>query len=228
MQKTHLVVGGSRGIGLAVAHHLEKRGERVISVSRTPSAVGTWIEADISKVAGIRAVHAAIAEQRLDGLLYMGGTWETNAFTRAYRFEECPDTELERVLNVNLLAPIRLTQALLPALRRSDNPKILFMGSLSGRDNYRMREVANTASKFGLRGVVDALRRELFSDRIGVSIINPGSIATPEVLEDLRSVGESAVRPIPMEDLLSLVDCILNLSRDCVLKEADLLAMSEL
>jgi NAD(P)-dependent dehydrogenase (short-subunit alcohol dehydrogenase family) len=50
------------------------------------------------------------------------------------------------------------------------------MGSLSGRDNCPGREVANTASKFGLRGVMHSLREELRSQQIGVTVINPGNV----------------------------------------------------
>jgi NAD(P)-dependent dehydrogenase (short-subunit alcohol dehydrogenase family) len=71
-------------------------------------------------------------------------------------------------------------------LRQAQNPKIIFMGALSGLDNFPAPEVANSASKFGLRGVVHALREELRKDRIAVTIINPGNIATPEVLDDLK------------------------------------------
>ena len=48
-------------------------------------------------------------------------------------------------------APIRLVKSLLPALRQGENSQIIFMGALSGLDNFPAREVANSASKFGLR-----------------------------------------------------------------------------
>lgn len=63
------------------------------------------------------------------------------------------------------------------------------MGALSGLDNFPAREVANSASKSSLQGVVHSLREELRKDCISVTIINPGNIATPEVLEDLRQAG---------------------------------------
>jgi 3-oxoacyl-[acyl-carrier protein] reductase len=96
----------------------------------------------------------AMEGDRLDALLYMGGTWETHAFTSQYSFKACSDADIAQVIAVNLVALIRLVKALLPALRRSNNPKIIFMGALSGRDNFSGREVANSVSKFGLRGVV--------------------------------------------------------------------------
>jgi len=170
-------------------------------------------------------VQQAVGEDRLDGLLYMGGTWETHAFTSQYQFETCSDKDIERVLAVNLLAPIRLIKALLPALRRSDNPKIVLMGALSGRDNFPAREVANSASKFGLRGVVHSLREELRSQQIGITLINPGSVATPEVLSDLDAADLGPEHAIPLSDLLQIVDCVLSLSRATCLKEIDLPAM---
>jgi len=227
MSQTYLVAGASRGIGLAVAEYLSTKGHRVFAVSRSPSPVGVWIKADLSSRSGIETVRHAIEDQALDGLLYMGGTWESNAFTRAYRFVDCSDEDIERVLNVNLLAPIRLTQALMPALLRSSNPKIIFMGSLSGRDNYPFREVANSASKFGLRGAVHALREELRPDRVGVTVINLGNVGTEEVMEDLKQGTMAGARPIPMADLLAVIDCVLSLTRDTCIKEIDLPAMGD-
>lgn len=100
------------------------------------------------------------------------------------------------------------------------------MGALSGLDNFPSREVANTASKFGLRGVVHALREELRQDRIAVTIINPGNIATPEVLNALKELGQPESNAIPLSDLLSVIDCILSLSRSTCIKEIQIPAIS--
>jgi 3-oxoacyl-[acyl-carrier protein] reductase len=213
--ETILVAGASRGIGLAVAEHLVDRSDRLLSVARTPAPMGEWIQADLSELAGVETVAKAIGGDRLDALLYMGGTWETHAFTRQYRFEDCADADIERVIAVNLVAPIRLVKALLPALRRSHNPKLVFMGALSGRDNFSGREVANSAS----------LREELRSEQIGVTIINPGNVGTPEVLADLAAHNLSGGEAIPLTDLLKIIDCILSLSRATCIKEIDVPAM---
>jgi 3-oxoacyl-[acyl-carrier protein] reductase len=223
--ETILVAGASRGIGLAVAEHLVDRSDRLLAVARTPVPIGEWIQADLSELAGVATVATAIGGDRLDALLYMGGTWETHAFTSRYRFEDCTDEDIDRVIAVNLLAPIRLVKALLPALRQSHNPKIIFMGALSGRDNFSGREVANSASKFGLRGVVHSLREELRSERIGVTVINPGNVGTPEVLADLAANNLSGGEAIPLTDLLQIIDCILSLSRATCIKEIDVPAM---
>ncbi len=222
---TLLVAGASRGIGLAVAEHLAPKTRRLLAVSRTPASVGEWLKADLSSLAGVEAVAKAVGDDALDALLYMGGTWETHAFTRHYSFEACSDEDIERVIAVNLVAPIRLVKALLPALRRSNNPKIILMGALSGLDNFSGREVANSASKFGMRGVVHSLREELRSQQIGITVINPGNVGTPEVLADLAADDLLGGEAIPLEDLLKIIDCILSLSRATCIKEIDVPAM---
>lgn len=223
--KTILVAGASRGIGLAVAENFIARCDRLLAVSRTVAPVGEWVRADLSDLSGIETVAQVIGDNCLDALLYMGGTWETHAFTNQYRFEECSDEDIAQVIAVNLVAPIRLVKALLPAMRRSDNPKIIFMGALSGRDNFSGREVANSASKFGLRGVVHSLREELRSQQIGVTVINPGNVGTPEVLADISANDLTGGEAVPLTDLLSVIDCILSLSRATCIKEIDLPAM---
>ena len=221
-----IVVGASRGVGAAVAEHLLPRTTELISVSRSPANFGRWIEADISTKTGVEVVSKVIGNSALDAFLYMGGTWESKAFTQEYSFEECTQEDIERVIAVNLLAPIRLVKSLLPALRQAPNPKIIFMGALSGLDNFPAREVANSASKFGLRGVVHALREELRPDRIAVTVINPGNIGTPEVLEDLRQAGQPETNAIPLTDLLRVIDCVLALSNSTCIKEIQIPAMS--
>jgi 3-oxoacyl-[acyl-carrier protein] reductase len=221
-----VVVGASRGIGAAVSKHLISRTARLITVSRSPSYLGDWVKADVSSKGGIEAVSRAVGDAVLDGLLYMGGTWETNAFTNQYSFEKCSDEDIENVLFVNLLAPIRLVKSLLPSLRKSSNPKIIFMGALSGLDNFPAREVVNSASKFGLRGAVHALREELRQDRIAITVINPGNIGTAEVLSDLRADGEPEENAIPLADILNVIDCVLSLSRSTCIKEIQIPAMN--
>jgi NAD(P)-dependent dehydrogenase (short-subunit alcohol dehydrogenase family) len=220
------IIVGSRGIGEAVARHLVAKSEQVLSISRSVSSYGEWIKADVSTLEGVNTVAEAVGQGCLDFLLYMAGTWEANAFTPAYSFSSCSDDDITRVLNVNLIAPIRIVRALLPALRKSSNPKIIFMGALSGLENFPSREVANTASKFGLCGVVHSLRQELRHDRISVTVINPGNVGTPEVLSDLAEIGSPATDAIPLEDLLMIIDCILCLSRQTCIKEIDVPAMS--
>jgi len=215
-----LLAGGSRGIGLGIASRLVGEAARFWSVSRSPSPHGEWIEADLATGEGVAAVADRVRAERLDVLLYLGGTWERDAFTSAYSFEKSGRAEMEHVLAVNLLAPVDLVHALLPALRRSPSPRALFVGSLSGLDNAASREVANSASKFGLRGAAQALRREV--PWLGVTVLNPGNVATPEVEADIAAGRFGAQVPIPMEDLAAAISFALSLSPASVAAEINL------
>jgi 3-oxoacyl-[acyl-carrier protein] reductase len=207
-----LVVGASRGIGAAVAQHFSQKGENVISVSRSQPIAGEWIQADISTAEGIQSIVNTVGESRLDALLFMGGVWENGAFTERYNFRQSSDQETRYVIAVNTIAPIELTKQLIKNLVKSDNPRAIFIGSLSGLDNAASIEVANTASKFGLRGAAQALNIALNAYKIGVTVINPGNVATEEVLTDIEEGRFGQQVPIPLGDIISSIEWILMLS----------------
>ena len=217
-----LIAGASRGIGQAVAAHYESAGERVLSVSRTPSPHGTWIEADLARQDGIDTVIAGVGARPLDALLYTGGIWEHGAFTARYAFGTSTMEEIDRVIAVNLLAPIKLVRGLLPNLKQAQVPRILLIGSLDGLDNNAGRQVANSASKFGLRGAAQALQKELAGSGIGVTVVNPDNVATTEVLRDIEVGDFPPQTPIPMADLVAVIDCALSLSGASVASEINL------
>ncbi|RXF05602.1 SDR family oxidoreductase [Pseudoalteromonas sp. PS5] len=209
-----VIVGASRGIGLAVAEFYAAKGECIISVSRTRSSVGHWIEADISTLEGIRKVIDEISDKAIDALLYMGGIWESSAFTEEYDFEKTSFTETQSIINVNQLAPIELVKGLLANLRRAKNPRAIFMGATSGLELSTTSEVAYSASKFGLRGAVHSLRVGYKNEGIGFTTVNPGYVGTDEVLNDIESGESIGLIPIPMEDVIRAVDFVMQSSRN--------------
>lgn len=206
------VIGASRGIGAAVAQHFAQKGDYVVSVSRSQAIVGEWIQADISTSEGIELVADKIGESVLDALLFMGGVWEDGAFTEQYDFVKSSDRETRFVIAVNTIAPIELTRQLAKNLAKSANPRAIFIGALSGLDNAATAEVANTASKFGLRGAAQALKLALRDYKIGITVINPGNVATEEVVTDIEEGRFSQQVPIPLADLISAIDWVLALS----------------
>ncbi|MFN5513440.1 MAG: SDR family NAD(P)-dependent oxidoreductase [Cyanobacteriota bacterium] len=213
MKKQIVVIGASRGIGGAVAKHFAEKGDVLFSVSRSKSVAGDWIQADISTPEGINTVVDKIGGSRIDALLFMGGVWENGAFTDQYDFLASPDHETRYLLAVNTIAPIELMKRLVNNFSQSDNPRAIFIGALSGLDNSATTEVANTASKFGLRGAVQSLRLALRHYEIGITVINPGNIATEEVIADIEEGRFEAQIPIPLEDIISTIGWILTLSR---------------
>jgi short-subunit dehydrogenase len=220
-----LITGASRGLGDAFSRGLGQPGDTLWLVSRNPCAslqlqdgvTRRWIQADLSSP----GVHQQIASSlgALDVVIHNAGIWESGAFSSDYRFENVPEAETRNVLEVNLIAPILLTQILLPKIRTSSNPKIILIGSINGLENTAMPEVAYSASKFGLRGVAHALREHLRNERIAVTVVNPGSIAweSASSREDL----------IPPADIVRLVRAVLETSNRTVVKEIDLPAMRD-
>jgi NAD(P)-dependent dehydrogenase (short-subunit alcohol dehydrogenase family) len=217
-----LITGASRGLGDAFSRGLGQPGDTLWLISRnSPPSLSLedgvkrhWIEADLSS-AGVHQRIANSLNADLDVVIHNAGIWESGAFSSQYNFQEVPEAETRAVLEVNLIAPILLTQALLPKLKSSS--KIVLIGSINGLENAAMPEVAYSASKFGLRGVAHALREHLRDQQIGVTVINPGSIAWAGNLdrEDL----------IPPNDIMRLVRAVLETSRRTVIKEIDLPAM---
>ncbi len=220
--KRFVVAGASHGIGAAVAAHYAARGVEVIALSRTPAPVGRWIEVDLEDRLSLASAVHAIGPGPVDALLVTGGIWEEGAFTPAYSFEASPAAETTSVIAVNLTAPILLTQALIPHLRSAATGRVVFVGALSGLEQSASSEVANSASKYGLRGAAQALDLSLRAMGIGVTVINPGTVATDEVLDDVLAGRLPDQAPIPMQDLLAAFDFALSLSPSTVAREVNL------
>jgi 3-oxoacyl-[acyl-carrier protein] reductase len=213
MPERILLVGASRGIGGTAALHLAAKGADLLAVSRGPAMAGTWVQADVGTSAGLETVAAAVGDRPLDALLYLGGIWEAGAFTEDYRFAGSSEAETRAVIGVNLVAPVELARKLAAPLAAAANPRVVMIGSLSGLPGRGSAEVANTAAKFGLQGAAEALRLSFRGTGIGVTVINPGNVATPEVEADIAEGRFGAQVPVPMADLLAALDAVLAMSR---------------
>lgn len=223
---TILIIGGSSGIGLETSKYLADKCQHLITVSRRTAPFGQWIKTDITQPTAIQELAKQLGDRPIDGLLYLGGTWETNAFTDQYSFEHCSDQDLENTLSVNLLGPIRVIQALLPNLKLAQNPKIIITGAaIAGLTLTGGKEVANTASMIGLRGMVLALRETLQKYRIGITLLKPGYIATEEVVEDFKASGTSLDYAIPFEDFFTIIESIFKLSNRTNINEIEFPSM---
>ena len=163
--KRVLVTGGSSGIGLALAHALIARGARVVITGRRRSVLddalrsldsATGVCADVGSPEG-RAATLDQAIQTLGGLDILvnnaGGV-------RAGRLENTTEADIEQMVIVDLLAPVLLTRAALPALRASGDAMVVNVASgiaLVGAPFY----ATYAAVKAGLARFGEALRREL-------------------------------------------------------------------
>jgi NAD(P)-dependent dehydrogenase (short-subunit alcohol dehydrogenase family) len=115
--------------------------------------------------------HASAAVEELDGLVDNAG------IAIAAPLEFLPAEELARQLDVNVVGQLRVLQAFLPALRRRKG-RVVLVGSIAGRSSLPFLG-AYAMSKFALEAMTDALRVELAPWDMHVSIVEPGTIATP-------------------------------------------------
>lgn len=95
-----------------------------------------------------------------------------------HSFESQPLTSVERIIAVDLLAPMQLTQCMLPLLRRAPCAQVINVGSVFGYLGYP-GFASYCAAKFGLRGFSQALRRELSDTNIAVRYFAPRAARTP-------------------------------------------------
>lgn len=182
-----LLTGATGGIGQAIAKELLARGASVLLSGRSPGKLaalarqlgGTgdaaarvqWHAADLDDPASLPALREAAASWRANVLVNAAGTPSFG------RFESFGAEHFEQVMNTNLIAPMRLTQALLPVLRRQKKAQVIHVGSALGRLGLPGYAVYS-ASKFGLRGFCEALRRELHGSRVRVQYLGPRSTRT--------------------------------------------------
>lgn len=178
--KTVLITGAGSGIGRALAVEADKRGYDLILASRTEATLhataaalsgGTvaCVPADVTTPEGRRAIVAA-AGGRLDVLINNAGTLGVG------HLRDLEDAALERMTATNLTAPIALTRDLLPALVAAQG-RVVNIGSVFGDIAYPFF-AAYSATKFGLRGFSDALRREMSGRGVGVTYIAPRATRT--------------------------------------------------
>ena len=176
MTRTVVVTGASSGIGEACAVRLARAGWRVYGGVRTAEAADSLRERGIEPLTldVTNPAHIARAVEEVGGTL--DGLVDNAGIAIAAPLELVPLDELRRQLEVNVVGQVAVTQAFLPALRRSRG-RIVLMGSIGGRSALPFLG-PYAASKHALEAIADSLRVELRPWGITVSIVEPASIAT--------------------------------------------------
>jgi NAD(P)-dependent dehydrogenase (short-subunit alcohol dehydrogenase family) len=180
-----LITGASTGIGRATALRLDGSGWRVFAgIRKEADAESLRQEASPNLVPVILDVTdpeqiAAAAEQveRESGDRGLDGLVNNAGVAVPAPLETVPLEDLRHQLEVNLVAYVAVTQAMLPPVRRAEG-RIVFLASIGGRIAFPFGGPYH-ASKFATEAIGDVFRRELRPWGIEVAIIEPGSIDTP-------------------------------------------------
>jgi NAD(P)-dependent dehydrogenase (short-subunit alcohol dehydrogenase family) len=177
-----VVTGASTGIGAAIARRLAAAGYYVFGTVRRPEDAAALdrdgcrtVLLDVTDAGSIAAARQTI-ERELDARP-LRALVNNAGIAIGGPLEHLPPAELRQVLEVNVIGVVAVTQAFLPALRRSGG-RVINVSSVSGRLALPFGG-PYAASKFALEAISDCLRRELIPSGIRVIVIQPGSVATP-------------------------------------------------
>ena len=235
--KNIIVFGASKGLGDAFVRGVPQSGDKVWVVSRSkPESLSVedgvqriWIQADLSELQAAEQVASQLQGETLDVLIYNVGIWEKEGFEEHYTFDKDEPADISQLIHVNVTSTIVCIQALLPQLRQSEAGKIILIGSTAGLSNAGSSQVSFVASKFAIRGITEALREHTRNDRIAVTCINPGELAAEIPYEDgmERALAEYDGTRIPLQDMVSIVRCIISLSKAACVKEINIPALTD-
>ncbi|MFT3929564.1 MAG: SDR family oxidoreductase [Spongiibacteraceae bacterium] len=200
-----LITGAARGIGLALTRHFAARGDRVIALCRQPSD-------ELAQLEGIRVIDdidvtADTSEQRLQSLLNKLPLDAVIHNAGIMTDENLQDLSLERIrqqFEVNSIAPLRLTQALLSNLRNGS--KVVFITSRMGSidDNSSGGMYGYRMSKAALNMAAKSLAIDLKPLGISVGVLHPGLVATDLTGEQGIPPEQAAQQLVERIDALTL------------------------
>lgn len=201
--KTALVTGASGGIGAEIARALHKQGATV-ALSGTRREALDALAAELAERAHVLPADLAQAEEaarliadaeaamgKVDILVNNAGLTKDGLILRM------SDADWERVINVDLAAPFRLSRAALKFMLRRRAGRIINIGSIVGATG-NPGQANYCAAKAGLAGMTKSLAQEVASRGITVNLVAPGFIETPmtDALTEAQHADLSAKIPL--------------------------------
>ena len=188
-RRTALITGTSSGLGRGVAERLVALGWDVLGTVRGDIAGLSFdtVRCDVTDDAAVTRLGAIVADRwgRLDALINNAG-WAISG-----PVEELEPAELRRQLDINLVAPLAVVRACLPALRAAKGA-VVQVSSVSGYSATEGLWAPYCASKFGLEGASEVLSAELAEQGIRVAIVEPGAFRTDIATKSPQVAGKGS------------------------------------
>jgi NAD(P)-dependent dehydrogenase (short-subunit alcohol dehydrogenase family) len=204
-----LITGGTKGVGAATVQRFQQSGARVAATARSASSEQPnsvlFIRADIGTASGVQTVIERIRDEwgGIDVLVNNVGGTET----KPGGFEALTDEDWQNILNVNLLAAVRLDRAFLPGMIERQSGVVIHISSVSHRLPFSNSTLAYAAAKGALSTYSKGLAKGVAPKGVRVAMISPGFIETSGahgmIMDICRGTGvsEAAARQRIMEML---------------------------
>lgn len=212
--RTVLITGGSRNIGARMAERFAAAGDRVVITGRSEEALEeaarpmraaggevTLVAGDVGVLADLERM-VGVAEERYGGVDVL----INNAVTRMHKpFIETTEEDVAEVFGISALAPLRLSQAVIPGMLERGWGRLLYMLGSAVSTGGQQR-AALVAAKHSMIGLMKALAKEFAGSGITANAVSPGVVATERGVwtakgesqeELLKRYAESAKR-VPM------------------------------
>jgi uncharacterized protein len=224
--KVAVITGATSAVGEMVAHSLAAEGASVVLIGRDESELSKVeellaqyqvpmlsIPADVTRDGEVELLISTIMEHfgQIDVLINNAGVFLSGAL------QDIEPRQLRNMIAVNLYAPMRLAQRVLPIMLRQGNGHIVNVACATSV-SAAPGETAYAATKAGLIAFSDALRRELNGTGIHVSIILPGSTETPVTKsgdEMEQAIEHLFTNPILLAEPIEVAESIVKAIRFC-------------
>jgi NAD(P)-dependent dehydrogenase (short-subunit alcohol dehydrogenase family) len=205
--RTAVVTGASRGIGAAVADALRDAGARVVRIARTLASGSHHgfedLRCDVTDPAAVASTAARVLATGVPDVVV------SNAGAFLLKpLELTTPQELDAQIAVNLRAPFHVARAFLPPMRDAGRGAFVTVGSVADHVGYA-GNTAYAASKYGLRGLHEALVAEYRGSGVRITLLSPGptdTAAWDPVNPDAR---EGFVRRADMLHATDVADAVL-------------------
>jgi len=206
-----LVTGAAQGIGLASAIALLEDGRKVVlsdlklpDLSQIPEALrahASAVSLDVADEAQCRAAIAQIAREHggVDILVNNAGISLKNASGQSNGILEIDMPEVQRMIDVNVLAIVRLCQLVLPGMKARRWGRIVNVSSLAGRSKSVVAGPAYMLTKSAVLGLSRSIASEMGQFGITTNCVAPGRILTQMAMQAGEEVNRQYAAQIPVK-----------------------------